>query len=106
MAHLNEHKLLSDKQHALSCETQLTTGLDAWVIVLDNHGQVDTFMLDSEKAFDTTPHELLIMFCFNSAFLTSNYLFNLQISTLLFTGFVQKNFCTQIEIFLCLNILV
>ena len=26
---------------------------------LDNGGQVDTFILDFEKAFDTPPHELL-----------------------------------------------
>ena len=26
---------------------------------LDNGGQADTFILDFEKAFDTTPHELL-----------------------------------------------
>ena len=25
----------------------------------DNRGQVDTFILDFEKAFDTLPHELL-----------------------------------------------
>ena len=27
--------------------------------ILDNRGQVDTFILDFEKAFDTPPHELL-----------------------------------------------
>ena len=63
MAHLDEHKLLSDKQHAFktchSCETQLTTVIDDWAKVLDNHGQVGTFILDLEKAFDTPPHELL-----------------------------------------------
>ena len=30
-----------------------------WAKVLDNRGQVDTFILDFEKAFDTPPHELL-----------------------------------------------
>ena len=64
MAHLDEHKLLSDKQHAVikchSCETQLTTVIDDWAKVLDNHDQVDTFSLDFEKAFDKPPHELLI----------------------------------------------
>ena len=48
MAYLDEHKLLSDKQHAFrkwnSCETQLTTVIDDWAKVLDNHGQVDTFI--------------------------------------------------------------
>ena len=63
MAHLDEHKLLSDKQYAFrkwhSCETQLTTVIDDWAKVLDNHGQVDTCILDFEKAFDMPTHELL-----------------------------------------------
>ena len=70
MAHLDEHKLLSDKQHAFrkwhSCETQLATVINNWAKILDNKGQVDTFILDFEKASDTpTPpppppqHELL-----------------------------------------------
>ena len=63
MAHLDEHKLLSDKQHAFrkwhSCETQLATMINDWAKILDNQGQVDTFILDFEKAFDTPPHELL-----------------------------------------------
>ena len=63
MAHLDEHKLLSEKQHAfrkwLSCETQLITVIDDWAKILDNQGQIDTFILDFEKAFDTPPHELL-----------------------------------------------
>ena len=31
--------------------------------ILDNQGQVDTFILDFEKAFDTPPHELLKANC-------------------------------------------
>ena len=42
-----------------SCETQLTTVIHDWDKILDNRGQVDTFILDFEKAFDTPPHELL-----------------------------------------------
>ena len=61
MAHLDEHKLLSDKQHAFrkwhSCETQLATVINDWAKILDNKGQVDTFILDFEKAFDTPPHQ-------------------------------------------------
>ena len=53
----------SDRQHAFrkrhSCETQLTTVINDWAKVLDSRGQVDAFMLDFEKAFDTPPHELL-----------------------------------------------
>ena len=63
MAHIDEYKLLSDRQHAFrkghSCETQLTTVINDWAKILDNRGQVDTFILDFEKAFDTPPHELL-----------------------------------------------
>ena len=63
MAHLDEYKLLSDKLHAFrkrhSCETQFTIAINDWAKILDNEGQVDTFMLDFEKAFDTPPHELL-----------------------------------------------
>ena len=33
--------------------------IDDWAIVLANHGQVDTFILDIEKASATPPHELL-----------------------------------------------
>ena len=63
MAHLDKYNLLSDFQHAFrkghSCETQLTTVINHWAKLLDNRGQVDTFILDFEKAFDTPPHELL-----------------------------------------------
>ena len=63
MAHLDEYKLLSDRQHAFrkghSCETQLTTVINNWVKILDKRGQVDTFIFDFETAFDTHPHELL-----------------------------------------------
>ena len=63
MAHLDEHNLLSGRQHAFqkrhSCETQLITVINDWAKILDKGGQVDTFILDFEKAFDTPPHELL-----------------------------------------------
>ena len=63
MAHLDEYRLFSDKQHAFrkwhSCETQLITVIEYWAKILDNQGQVDTFILDFEKACDTPPHELL-----------------------------------------------
>ena len=48
-----------NKKHAFrkwrSCETQLSTVIFDWAKILDNKGQVDTFILDFEKAFDT-PH--------------------------------------------------
>ena len=52
MAYLDEHKLLSDRQHAFrkrhSYETQLITVINDWAKILDNGGQVDTFILDFE----------------------------------------------------------
>ena len=63
MGHLDQYNFLSDKQHAFrkwhSCETQLITLINDWAKILDKKGQVDTFILDFEKAFDTPPHELL-----------------------------------------------
>ena len=60
MAHLDLHKLLSDKQHVFrkwhSCETQLTKVIDDWAKILNKQGQVDTFILDFEKVFDTSSH--------------------------------------------------
>ena len=37
----------------------MNTVINDWAEILDNRGQVDTFILDFEKAFDTPPHELL-----------------------------------------------
>ena len=63
MAHLDEHTLLSDRQHAFrkkhSCETQVITVINDWARILDKGRQVDTFVLDFEKAFNTPPHKLL-----------------------------------------------
>ena len=57
MAHVDEHMLLSDRQHAFrkkhSFETQLITVINDWAKILDKGGQVDTFILDFEKAFGT-----------------------------------------------------
>ena len=57
MAHLDEYKLLSVRQHAFrkrhSCDTQLITVINDWAKLLDNGGQIDTFILDFVKVFDT-----------------------------------------------------
>ena len=60
---LDEHKPLSDRQHAFrkkkrKCEPQLITVIKDWAKILDKAEQVDTFILDFEKAFNTTPHKL------------------------------------------------
>ncbi|MEL7079500.1 MAG: reverse transcriptase family protein, partial [Cyanobacteria bacterium J06582_2] len=63
MKHLENHNIITDKQHAFrkyhSCETQLCTVVNDWAKELDKGNQVDIFFLDLEKAFDTVPHELL-----------------------------------------------
>ena len=60
MAYLDEHKLLSNRQHVFrkrhSCKTQLTTVINDWAKVLGSRGQIDTSILDFEKAFDTQSH--------------------------------------------------
>ena len=33
--------------------------INVWAKILENKGQVDTFILDFENVFDTPPHELL-----------------------------------------------
>ena len=43
----------SGKDTVNCCETQLTTVINDWAKILDNRGQVDTFILDFEKTFDT-----------------------------------------------------
>ena len=57
------HNILSSKQHAFrkshSCDTQLVSVVEDWASSLDSQKQVDVFILDFEKAFDTVPHELL-----------------------------------------------
>ena len=68
MAHLDGHKLLSDKQHAFrkwhSCETRLTTVIDDLKKkILDNQGQVDTFILDFEKTLTLTRMNFLKANC-------------------------------------------
>ena len=67
MAHLDEYKLLSDIQHACrkrqSCETQLTMVIHDWAEIWDNKWQVDTFILDFEKALDTPLMNFLKVTC-------------------------------------------
>ena len=63
MTHLDEHKYLSDRQHAFrrrhGCETQLITVINDRAKIVDRDGQVDAFILVFEKALDTPPYELL-----------------------------------------------
>ena len=55
MAHLDEHKPLSDKQHALrkwySCETQLPTVINDWTTIQDIKGAPQGFWGSGEKGY-------------------------------------------------------
>ena len=44
-----------------SCVTQLLAVLDSWTLALDEGGNIDTIYLDFAKAFDTVPHQRLLM---------------------------------------------
>ena len=63
--HLNTNHIVSphlhDFQRGLSCETQLITVIHEWASVLNVHGQVDVVFLDFAKAFDSVPHERLLL---------------------------------------------
>ena len=63
--HLSTNRIISPHQHGfqpgLSCETQLITVIYEWALVLDVHGQVDVVFLDFAKAFDSVPHERLLL---------------------------------------------
>ena len=63
MSYLEEHNVITDKQHAFrkyhSCETQLCSVIHDWARNIDKNKQTDIFILDFEKAFDTVPHEQL-----------------------------------------------
>ena len=54
MSHLDDHKLLSDRQHAFGkahcCETQLATVINDWAKILDNQAQVDTFISSTARS--------------------------------------------------------
>ena len=59
MAQMDGDKLLSDRLYEFmkrhTAEIQLTKVIIDWSKVLDNNEQVDTVILDFEKAFDTPP---------------------------------------------------
>ena len=63
--HLNANHIISPHQHGfqrgLSCETQLITVIHEWASVLNVHGQVNVVFLDFAKAFDSVPHEWLLL---------------------------------------------
>ena len=67
MTHMTENDLPSPKQHGFiqgrSCVTQLLAVglLDSWTLALDEGGNIDTIYLDFAKAFETVPHQRLLV---------------------------------------------
>lgn len=63
--HMEQNKLFSIHQHGFrkghSCVTQLIEVLDQWTEYLDHSENVDTVFLDFKKAFDTVPHQRLLL---------------------------------------------
>ena len=63
--HLSTNRIISQHQHGfrrgLSGESQLITVIYEWASVLNIHGQVDAVFLDFAKAFDSVPHERLLL---------------------------------------------
>ena len=65
MNHFEKHKILVHYQHGFrkhhSCETQLINTLETITRSQDERKQTDLLVLDFSKAFDTVPHEGLLM---------------------------------------------
>ena len=65
MTHMTKYNLFCDEQHGFvpgrSCMTQLLVTLDDWTELLDQGLPVDAIYLDFKKAFDTVPHERLLL---------------------------------------------
>ncbi len=63
--HMLSNKLFADQQHGFvpnrSCMTQLLYVLEDWTRWLDNNNNIDTIFLDFQKAFDSVPHERLLV---------------------------------------------
>ena len=65
MNHFDSHSILSDKQHGFkskhSCESQLIMTVNDLVLSLDNRSQTDMIIMDFSKAFDSIPHNRLLL---------------------------------------------
>ena len=65
MTHMTKYNLFCDEQHGFvpgrSYKTQLLVTLDDWTELLDQGLPVDAIYLDFKKAFDTVPHERLLL---------------------------------------------
>ena len=65
MEHVLTNNLLSSFQHGFvhgrSCTTQLLAVLDKWTNAIDHGESIDAIYLDFTKAFDTVPHQRLLV---------------------------------------------
>ena len=65
MSHMCNNNLLNNCQHGFrtgrSCVTQLLDMMETWTNILDSYGSIDAIYLDFRKAFDTVPHERLLL---------------------------------------------
>lgn len=63
--HLSLHNILIDQQHGFrekfSCETQLISAIYHWAKGINICSQSDVMLLDFSKAFDSVPHERLLV---------------------------------------------
>ena len=63
--HLSKHNIIIDEQHGFrqrfSCETQLITTIHDWAKSINARSQTDAILLDFSKAFDSVPHQRLLL---------------------------------------------
>ncbi len=63
--HMKINNLFSKDQHGFmegrSCITNLLVALENWTRILDEKGSFDCIFLDFMKAFDSVPHERLLL---------------------------------------------
>jgi len=65
MTRLDQHRILVDCQHGFrkkrSFESQLLITTHDLAVIMNNHSQADTAVLDFAKAFDKVPHRRLLV---------------------------------------------
>jgi len=65
LEHMISNGFLSDSQHGFvhgrSWTTQLLKVIDKWTEIIDEGGAVDAVYLDFAEAFDTVPHQILLV---------------------------------------------
>ena len=65
MTYLKNYDILVENQHGFrpsrSCVTQLLLIIDHWTKIIDNGGKIDNIYMDFSKAFDSVPHNRLLV---------------------------------------------